>query len=201
MSGARSFLNPVVAALAAVVITGAVPVAAQTPDLAAGPPGEEPAPDDLPGLLAALADPAHAAWRRTEREILRAWSRSGSPSMDLLLQRGRQAMREGDHAAAIEHLTALVDHAPDFAEGWNARATAFYNAGQYGPAVDDIARTLTLNPNHWGALSGLGMILEETGRKEAALGAYRAALAIHPHLESIRERAERLERETQGQDI
>jgi Flp pilus assembly protein TadD len=155
----------------------------------------------VPGLLAELAKPDHKAWRRTEREILRVWSRSGSASMDLLLQRGRQAMRDGDHAAAIEHLTALVDHAPDFAEGWNARATAYYNAGQFGPAVDDIARTLALNPHHWGALSGLGMILEQTGRKEAALGAYRAALAIHPHLEGIRERAERLARETGGLDL
>jgi Flp pilus assembly protein TadD len=182
------------------MIAGVPPLAAQT----AGPASEapaEPAPDDVPGLLAALADPAHRAWRRTEREILRAWSRSGSPAMDLLLQRGRQAMRDGDNAAAIEHLTALVDHAPDFAEGWNARATAYYNAGQYGPSVDDIAMTLSLNPHHWGALSGLGMILEQTGRKEAALSAYRAALAIHPHLESIRDRADRLARETQGQDI
>lgn len=197
MTGSHSILNPVVAALAALMIAGAPPVAAQT----APPPAAEPAPDDVPGLLAALADPAHRAWRRTEREILRVWSRSGSPSMDLLLQRGRQAMRDGDNAAAIEHLTALVDHAPDFAEGWNARATAYYNAGQYGPSVDDIAMTLSLNPHHWGALSGLGMILEQTGSKTAALGAYRAALAIHPHLDAIRERVERLARETQGQDI
>jgi tetratricopeptide (TPR) repeat protein len=196
MGSLRDILNTAVAAFLAAGLLGApaTPAAAQAS-------AEAPAPTDVPGLLAELAKPDHKAWRRTEREILRVWSRSGSASMDLLLQRGRQAMRDGDHAAAIEHLTALVDHAPDFAEGWNARATAYYNAGQFGPAVDDIARTLALNPHHWGALSGLGMILEQTGRKEAALGAYRAALAIHPHLEGIRERAERLARETGGLDL
>ncbi|MFN3644836.1 MAG: tetratricopeptide repeat protein [Gemmobacter sp.] len=172
-----------------------MPLAAQTAEAVA------PAPDDLPGLLAELARPDHKAWRRTEREILREWSKSGSAAMDLLLQRGRQAMREGDHAAAIAHLTALVDHAPDFAEGWNARATAYFGAGLYGPSVDDIARTLSLNPSHWGALSGLGLILEETGFKPRAIDAYRAALTIHPHLEGIRARLDRLIRETAGQDL
>ncbi|MFN6979403.1 MAG: tetratricopeptide repeat protein, partial [Gemmobacter sp.] len=148
-----------------------------------------------------LARPDHKGWRRTEREILREWSKSGSAAMDLLLQRGRQALRDGDNAAAIAHLTALVDHAPDFAEGWNARATAYFGAGLYGPSVDDIARTLALNPNHWGALSGLGLILEETGFKPRAIEAYRAALAIHPHLEGIRARMDRLIRETAGQDL
>lgn len=195
----RLFLNPVVAAIAAAMLASAA--LAQSVAPAARPEAAEPAPDDVPGLLALLADPEHKAWRRTEREILRAWSRSGSPAMDLLLQRGRQAMRDGDQQAAIAHLTALVDHAPDFAEGWNARATAYFNAGLYGPSVDDIARTLTLNPSHWGALSGLGFILEETGRKAQAIGAYRAALAIHPHLDNIRERLDRLVRETEGQNL
>lgn len=197
----RLFLNPVVAAIAAAAaLTGGAALAQPVPP-AGGPEAALPAPDDVPALLALLADPEHKAWRRTEREILRAWSRSGSPSMDLLLQRGRQAMRDGDHEAAIAHLTALVDHAPDFAEGWNARATAYFNAGLYGPSLDDIARTLELNPSHWGALSGLGFILEETGLKPQAVRAYRAALAIHPHLDSIRERLERLMRETEGQSL
>jgi tetratricopeptide (TPR) repeat protein len=88
--------------------------------------------------------------------------------MDLLLQRGKDAMAAGDFPAAIEHLTALTDHAPDFAEGFNARATAYFQAGQLGPSIEDIARTLTLNPRHFGALSGLGMIFEDLGRPEKA---------------------------------
>lgn len=157
--------------------------------------------EDLDSLFAQLkeADAPQAA--RLEREIWNEWSKSGSPAMDLLLQRGRDAMEAGDTRAAIEHLTALTDHAPDFAEGWNARATAYFQAGQLGPSVNDIARTLTLNPRHFGALSGLGMIFEQLGQPEKALEAYRAALAIHPHLQGVIEAVDRLEAETAGTDL
>jgi Flp pilus assembly protein TadD len=121
--------------------------------------------------------------------------------MDLLLERGRTALQEGEPDIAIEHLTALTDHAPDFAEGWNALATAFFQAGDYGPSVEDIGKTLTLNPRHFGALSGLGMILEELGDSEGALAAYKAALAIHPRLETVKEAVERLEAEAAGQEL
>ena len=79
---------------------------------------------DLDALFAELADPDAGDWQRAEQDIWREWSKSGSPAMDLLLQRGRDALQAGEVGAAIEHLTALTDHAPDFAEGWNARATA-----------------------------------------------------------------------------
>lgn len=139
--------------------------------------------------------------KRIEREIWSEWSKSGSAAMDLLLERGRSAMQAGDMEAAIGHLTALTDHAPDFAEGWNARATAYFQAGEYGPSINDIARTLTLNPRHFGALSGLGMIFEQLGDEERALEAYKAALAIHPQLEGVRESIERLEAEAAGQEL
>jgi tetratricopeptide (TPR) repeat protein len=145
------------------------------------------------------ADPGEA--QRIEREIWTEWSKSGSPAMDLLLRRGRDAMEAGDLPAAIEHLTALTDSAPDFAEGWNARATAYFQAGLFGPSVADIARTLELNPRHFGALAGFGMILEATDRKAEALEVYRAALAIHPHLQGVLEAVERLTAETAGQDL
>ncbi len=196
------FLNPVLAAMAALMLAagpGAGP--AQGQDGAANAPAAPEAAGDMATLLADLRDAENGTWRRTERQILLEWSRSGSAAMDLLLQRGRDAMRDGDTDAAIEHLTALTDHAPDFAEGWNARATAFFNAKAYGPSVADIARTLTLNPHHFGALSGLGMIFEETGDKKRALEAYRAALAIHPRLEGIQARADRLAAELEGQDV
>ena len=138
---------------------------------------------------------------RIEREIWNEWSKSGSPAMDLLLQRGRDAMQAGDLPAAIEHLTALTDHAPDFAEGWNALATAYFQAGEFGPSIEDIGKTLTLNPRHFGALSGLGMIFEDLGKPKKALEVYRAALAIHPHLTGILEAVKLLEAETGGQDL
>jgi len=138
---------------------------------------------------------------RIEREIETEWSKSGSPSLDILLERGRDALQQGDTEAAIEHLTALTDHAPDFAEGWNALATAYFMAGDYGPSVKDIGKTLTLNPRHFGALAGLGMILEDLGDSKGALAAYEAALAIHPQLQGVKDSVERLKDEAAGQEL
>lgn len=155
----------------------------------------------LDDLFQRLKNTDAASARQIEREIWIEWSRSGSPAMDLLLQRGRDAMAAGDSRAAIGHLTALTDHAPDFAEGWNARATAYYNAGQLGPAVADIGRALQLNPRHFGALSGLGMIFEELGRPEKALEVYRKVLDIDPYAEGVPEAIERLSATTEGRDL
>ncbi len=154
--------------------------------------------DDLFKRLKA-ASPQEAGRIQTEIQI--AWDKSGSAAMDLLLQRGRDALAAGDTQKAIEHLTALTDHAPDFAEGWNALATAYFTAGDYGPSVEDIGRTLTLNPRHFGALAGLGMILEEIGKPEKALEAYHAALDLNPHLSGIEERVKQLETDANGQDL
>jgi len=155
----------------------------------------------LDELFDALRAPGTAGWETIEDRIWDRWSDSGSASMDLLLERGREAINDGEPEAAIEHLTALVENAPDFAEGWNTRATAFFHADRYGPALSDIARVLALEPRHFGAISGLGRILEETGDLEAALAAYRAAVAIHPHRPDLREAVERLEAELQGKSI
>lgn len=138
---------------------------------------------------------------KIQREIWIAWSKSGSPAMDLLLQRGRDAMAAGEPRVAVEHLTALIDHDPGFAEGWNARATAYYQTGDFGPAIADIAQVLTLNPRHFGALSGLGMIFEQLDQPQKALEVYRAALAINPHMSDVRDSVERLEQQTAGQDL
>lgn len=138
---------------------------------------------------------------RIETEIWIEWRKSGSPALDLLLQRGIDAMELGDFDQAIEHFTAVIDHDPDFAEGWNARATAFFYRGDFGPSLADIGQVLTRNPRHFGALSGLAMILEASGKPERALEAYRAALAIHPHLAGALESVERLETEAEGQEL
>jgi tetratricopeptide (TPR) repeat protein len=199
------YLKYIVAALLAAACGAAALAQDAAPDASAPPaataPGDVLGADPLAGLYARLADPDNAQWQLALSDILREWSKSGSPAMDLLLKRGRDAMEAGNMAVAIQHLTALTDHAPDFAEGWNARATAYYLAGQFGPSVEDIARTLMLNPNHFGALGGLGMILEETGKTEAALRAYRASLAIHPHQDGIKAAIERLEAATAGTEL
>jgi tetratricopeptide (TPR) repeat protein len=155
----------------------------------------------LDDMFKRLAEATPEQAGRIQREIQIEWDKSGSPAMDLLLQRGRDALEAGDTQKAIEHFTALTDHAPEFAEGWNALATAYFTAGEFGPSVDDISKTLNLNPKHFGALAGLGMILEEIGKPERALEAYQAALAIHPHLEGVEDRAAALKTEIAGQDL
>lgn len=157
--------------------------------------------DDIDTLMERLADPDTANWEAVEQRIYEAWSQSGSPAMDLLLQRGRDAMEAEDYDAAIQHLTALTDHAPEFAEGWNARATAFYLSERFGPSIQDIRTTLALNPRHFGALSGLGLMMQQLGYDEFALEAYRRAQAIHPHRPNINEAIERLEQELEGEAL
>lgn len=156
---------------------------------------------DMDALFDTLAEPEGEGWRIAESDILRAWSRSGSASMDLLLKRGEEALDRGDAQEAIGHLTALTDHAPDFAAGWQARAAAFATIGQFGPAAADLARTLQLEPRHFAALTQLGAMLEEIGDTEGALRAYRESLAIHPHQQEALDGVRRLERDDQGTDI
>lgn len=158
---------------------------------------EDPLDELFDALLTAEGDAVSAI----EFKIVQEWSRSGSPSMDLLLDRGRAAMEEEDWTLAIEHLSALVDHAPDFAEGWNARATAYFQAGQFGESLADIQQTLALNPRHFGALSGLGIIMEELGQSQVALQAWRAVEALSPNHPGLDETLEHLERETLGQTL
>ena len=148
-------------------------------------------PDEMDSLfseLSALGD----GWMRAQSDIERIWSRSGSAALDLLLMRGEAALDAGDAAAAIGHLTALTDHAPDFAAGWAARAAAFHLAGQTGPAMADLSRALQLEARHWPSVTLLAAILEDTGAAERALAAYRESLAINPHQPDAQDGAARL---------
>lgn len=166
--------------------------------LALGVPGLAQTQTGADGLLDRLAMPDLRNWEVVEDEIVLIWSRSGSATADYLLERGRAALAAGDLDAAYNHLTALTDHAPDFAEGWNARATLFYEMNRYGPAIADIERVLALEPRHFGALTGLGFMLEEMDRLDEALAAFLAAQAIHPHREEINAAVVRVSRALDG---
>lgn len=178
-----SIYNVIVAASIALWAAG-MPAAAQV--------------DRLDGLFDSLRDPGTTDWQRVEDEIERRLAFSGSASADLLLRRGMEALETGDYAAAIDHLTALVDHAPDFAEGWNSRASAYFLAGLYGPAMQDLTRALVLEPRDFRALMGLGIMLEETDQPLRALAAFRAAAEINPQNPDIQAAIGRLERATEG---
>jgi tetratricopeptide (TPR) repeat protein len=186
MKHARLLLNLAVAAL---LLTA--PAQAQ----------EREAPPDVPALLDQLAQPDQPGWRRLERQILAAWGQSGSASADYLFQRGQAALEAGQPEVAVAHFSAAIDHAPEFTEAWNARATAFYMANQLGPSMADIEVVLAREPRHFGALAGLGMILEQTGNLEGARAAYRAALAAHPHRPQVAEALARLDLALGGQSL
>lgn len=186
------FLKPAVTSLA--LICGA-PVAAQDT------PSPQAQPETLAELYDRLSDPATEDWEAIERRIIDRWSRTGSVAMDLLLQRGRDAIDAEDWGAAVEHLTALTDHAPDVAEGWHLRATAFFQQGRYGEALDDLGRALALDPRHYNAMSGLAVILGEMGDEAGALEVWRMVRAANPHRPDLDDTITRLERETAGSDI
>lgn len=145
------------------------------------------------------ADPSAAT--QIESRIHEIWSQSGSASMDLLLTRGRDALEAGDAVLAIRHFTALIDHAPTFAEGYNGRATAYFQAGRYGLSLEDIRKTLELNPRHFAAMSGLALILEEVQRPEDALEAWREVEKLHPNQQGLSDAISRLEHKVEGRRL
>jgi tetratricopeptide (TPR) repeat protein len=154
--------------------------------------------DELFQQLQSSDDAAAAA---ITEDIWREWSKSGSAAMDLLLQRGEAAMAMGDPMTAIYHASALIDHAPDFAEAYNLRATAYFQMGELGLSLGDISRTLALNPRHFGALAGLGAIFEELNEPAKALEVYREALKINPHMPDVAEAIARIDTKIGGQEL
>lgn len=161
---------------------------------AAGAAGRDPNLDALFDLLKKATTMAEA--QSVEGAIWTRWMQSGDTAADTLMQLGVAAMNAGDLAAAATAFDSLVKAAPDFAEAWNKRATVEYLVGDYTASVADIERTLVLEPRHFGALSGLGLIYAHLGQEQAAVRAFTAALKINPHLpgasayiEAIREKA------------
>jgi tetratricopeptide (TPR) repeat protein len=166
-------------------------------------PGDEAARNRarLDALFALLAQHDSPDWLSVQNEIWALWSHSGSPAMDLLLMRAESAMESDRFELALRFLDDLVRLAPDFAEGWNKRATVYFLLGEYGRSVADIQRTLALEQRHFGALSGLGMILERLGDKNGAMRAYRRGLEVHPNLPGAADGVERLAPEVDGRAL
>lgn len=152
-------------------------------------------------LIERLAQSEPAEAHKIDRQLQAIWSKSGSSTMDLLLKRGRDALEVDDVTAAIEHLTALTDHAPDFAEGFHQRASAYFRAELFGPAFWDLERALRLNPDNYNALFGLGALLETFGDAQNAFDVYGRVLALHPHHKDAQEARARLEPDVAGQAL
>ena len=192
----RNIRNAALAAALALFAAGGA-AAQEGPSTGPGEDGEDP----VAGLLEQLAKPDQDGWRQIESAIAMEWSKSGSPAMDLLLQRAREAMDDEEFDIALEHLGALTDHAPGFAEGWNTKATAHFRMEEYGLALDALARTLALEPRHFGAMIGLATILREIGDEETALRTLREVHRIHPHRPNVTEGIETLSQRLEGETL
>lgn len=154
----------------------------------------------LDRAFAELKSEDEEAQARAGQKIVKLWARSGSPSMDLLLKRGQEAIAREDADAAIEHLTDLVTLAPDFAEGWHARAQAHALKEDFSAALFDLAETVALEQRHFLAFAELGALLEDLGREQEAMVAFRKSLDIFPGFQAAKNAVERLAPSVDGRD-
>lgn len=159
----------------------------------------DPRLDDLFVELAQSKDAAAA--HDIEFVIWQIWMTSDDPVINTLMVQGVSAIGRRDHRLALSKFDQVVAIQPEFAEGWNKRATVHYLIGAYTKSLDDIERTLALEPRHFGALSGRGLVYAELGEEALALEAFEAALAIHPHLAGAQENARRLREQLGDQRI
>ena len=207
-----------VLAPAAILMALAGPAVAQTakpPDQPHGPAIEpmQP-PKDLPKaqkgdrtrnldfLFGALkAAPDEETSKQVEARIWALWIASGSDTANLLMSRARTAIDANDLDLALQLLDALVKLKPDYVEAWNRRATIHYMRKEFGASMKDIQQVLIREPRHFGALSGLGMILQEFGEDKQALEVFRRALEVNPHLARIPDMVKTLSEKVEGRDI
>ncbi len=155
--------------------------------------------DNLYALLATAED--EQAAEQTSKAILRLWANSGSDTVTVLMARAVKAMHDKNSTLALRMLDAVVEQAPDYAEGWSQRGHVLYLEGEVHRALGDLRRALALDPNHFRALTALGHILREYGEKKGALTAYRKLLEVNPFAEGAQKAVEELEREVGGQGI
>jgi len=136
---------------------------------------------NLPTLFKFLKSAQHSDQAGpVEDKIWEIWSMTGDPKLDQLMVTSSTAMERGDYRGALLDIDQILKAKPDFAEGWNKRATVYFLMGDYQKAIADIDRTLELEPRHFGALSGLGMSNLKLGRDAAAADAFRRLLSIDP---------------------
>jgi len=156
--------------------------------------------DDLYAALATEKD--EAAADAAEREIQRRWMISGSDTVDLLMSWAQDAMTRQDFGTALSYLDTVTILKPNYAEGWNRRATLHFMRDDYGKAIADLEKVIRLEPRHFGALSGLGMMLREIGEEDAALPVLRRALEIDPRLsDEVRKAVDELALKVEGSPI
>jgi tetratricopeptide (TPR) repeat protein len=155
--------------------------------------------DFLFGALKAAPDDDTA--RAIEQRIWALWVVSRSDTANLLMLRVHTAIEAKETDLAIKLLNGIIKIKPDYIEAWNRRATLYYMKKDYGHALADIRQVLKREPRHFGALSGLGMILQDIGDDKQALEVYRRALAVYPRLQRIPDLVKQLQEKVEGRDI
>jgi tetratricopeptide (TPR) repeat protein len=199
----------------AAAIAFAGPAQAQGPD--ATPPTQQKkmpeAPEKLPRvgadrtrgldfLFGALkAAPDQASAKHVEGRIWAQWTQTSSDTTMLLMTRAKNAIEKKQPDVALKLLDKVVKLKPDYVEGWNRRATIYYLQNDYAKSLSDIREVLAREPRHFGALAGLGMIMQELGDDKRALDAFRKALEINPHLEKLPDMVKSLTEKVEGRPI
>ena len=145
--------------------------------------------------------PSPEAAAPVEGKIWEIWSESGDDSLDRAFAIGSKAMSIGDMLTALRIFDSIVKKAPNFAEGWNKRATVYYLMGDYKASLADIDRTLELEPHHFGALAGLGLVNIGLEREEAALDAFERVLRVAPQSESAKQNIEAVKQRIKDKSI
>ena len=156
--------------------------------------GEVGAIADAPALLRALRDQDEVVRTLAEHSVWQVWSRSGDPEMDALFQQGIEQMSRGKGAGPSRPSARIIRKKPDFAEGWNKRATVYFLIGEYEKSLNDCDEVMKRNPEHFGVLAGYGQIYLQLDQPERALDYFQRALAVNPNLRQVEIVIEQLER-------
>jgi tetratricopeptide (TPR) repeat protein len=204
-------------ALLITAISAVVPISAFAQDSRAAPPKQQKKPPEAPGKLpkvgadkthgldflfgALKAAPDEASAKHVEARIWALWLQTPSDTTALLMMRAKTAMDAQQMDVALKLLDAVIKLRPDYVEGWNRRATLYYLRNDYAHSLQDIEQVLVREPRHFGALAGLGMIMQDLGDEKRALDAFRKALAVNPHLEKVPELVKTLSEKVEGRDI
>ena len=158
----------------------------------------DPALDDLFEQLAVTTSDEEAS--NITREIWQRWTANDDPNVSQLMQIGIRALNYSTYRKALQSFDRVIEIAPEFAEGWNKRATLYYHIKEYRRSIDDIKKTLQLEPRHFGAWSGLGLVSIAQENYSGALAAFKKALSINPHIPNIRRYVQKLEDWQQRKD-
>ena len=203
----QRFRTPALLLAAALAVGFAAPVPAEAEqgswiEPPANMPKKRPFSEDLDFLFGALkVAPDDASAKAIEQRIWAQWIVSSSDTTNLLMSRVIAAVEAKDTDLAIKLLDGIVKIRPDYLEGWNRRATLYYMKHDYGRALADIREVLRREPRHFGALAGLGLILQDIGDDKQALEVYRRALAVYPRLQRIPDVVKKLKEDVEGRDI